>query len=185
MPSISELPEKFQSRLRLAPCPKPELGDCWLWNGRVRKASLGSGGGYGIVYWNGKTGYVHRLVFLMFKKIPKGKQLDHLCRVRHCANPRHLEPITQVGNIMRGEWFIAKNAAKTHCPKGHSLSDCRIRRKPGGRIQRECRVCDVERARSYKDLHREEINAKFRRRYHTDPEFRAIQIERAKKNREA
>jgi len=34
--------------------------------------------------------------------IPDGLTLDHLCRVRHCVNPDHLEPVTQTENRRRG-----------------------------------------------------------------------------------
>ena len=33
--------------------------------------------------------------------IPKGLQLDHLCRVRYCVNPLHLEPVTPKENTNR------------------------------------------------------------------------------------
>lgn len=30
-----------------------------------------------------------------------GAVLDHLCRVRNCVNPAHLEPVTQAENVRR------------------------------------------------------------------------------------
>jgi hypothetical protein len=35
--------------------------------------------------------------------IPEGLQLDHLCRNRACINPAHLEPVTNLENLRRGE----------------------------------------------------------------------------------
>jgi hypothetical protein len=29
-------------------------------------------------------------------------ELDHLCRVRHCVNPAHLQPVTRAVNARRG-----------------------------------------------------------------------------------
>lgn len=34
--------------------------------------------------------------------IPAGMTLDHLCNVRCCINPAHLEPVTQAENVRRG-----------------------------------------------------------------------------------
>ena len=42
--------------------------------------------------------------------VPEGLVLDHLCRVRHCVNPDHLEPVTSRENTLRGEGFAAVNA---------------------------------------------------------------------------
>ena len=33
--------------------------------------------------------------------IPEGLTIDHLCRVRHCVRPDHLEPVTQAENTRR------------------------------------------------------------------------------------
>ena len=34
-------------------------------------------------------------------EIPAGMELDHLCNVRHCINPAHLEPVTHAENLRR------------------------------------------------------------------------------------
>lgn len=36
------------------------------------------------------------------RPIPVGLDLDHLCRVRSCVNPDHLEPVTRAENLRRG-----------------------------------------------------------------------------------
>lgn len=44
----------------------------------------------------------HRFVYSeIVGEIPERLQLDHLCRVRACCNPDHLEPVTQAENIRR------------------------------------------------------------------------------------
>jgi hypothetical protein len=35
--------------------------------------------------------------------IPSGMFLDHLCRVRHCVNPDHLEIVSHAENVRRGD----------------------------------------------------------------------------------
>jgi hypothetical protein len=37
--------------------------------------------------------------------VPAGLELDHLCRVRRCVNPDHLEPVTRSENVRRGAGF--------------------------------------------------------------------------------
>lgn len=46
--------------------------------------------------------YAHILSFrLAGGTIPKGYDLDHLCGVRSCVRPSHLEPVTHDENIRR------------------------------------------------------------------------------------
>jgi hypothetical protein len=52
------------------------------------------------------------------------------------VNPRHLEPVTQRENILRGQSFAAKNARKTKCLNGHVFDSLRQR---GGRNCNTCR----------------------------------------------
>jgi hypothetical protein len=118
-------------------------GDCWLWTGVIYKRT-----GYGSV---GRRGSAHRLAYiLVVGPIPNGMHLDHLCRVRHCVNPDHLEPVTPRENLLRGETHAARNAAKTQCFKGHELSGDNLRvntwkNKDGEiRFRRKCRACAKE-----------------------------------------
>ena len=78
--------------------PEPNTG-CWLWVGG------GNGKGYGKFRpeSSGRNMRAHRFAYEHFVgKIPAGMQLDHLCRVRCCVNPQHLEPVTCRENIIRG-----------------------------------------------------------------------------------
>lgn len=75
----------------------PNEDGCWLWLG-------GKGGaGYGAITRGRFKQPAHRVFFeLLVGPIPDGLQLDHLCCVRACVNPDHLEPVTQGENIRRG-----------------------------------------------------------------------------------
>lgn len=107
---------------------------CWLWLGRRNSNS------YGEIIIEGKRTPVHRVVYsALVGPIPDGFQLDHLCRVRHCVRPEHLEAVTQHENILRGMGWSAINARKTHCPAGHPYSGANLRLS--GR-KRFCRACE-------------------------------------------
>ena len=51
--------------------------------------------------------------------IPPGMELDHVCRVRRCVRPEHLETVTQRENKRRMQWKV--RAQQERCPKGHDL----------------------------------------------------------------
>jgi hypothetical protein len=70
---------------------------CWLW----RLAKFTSG--YGALGIGGRMRPAHRAYYEdRFGPIPDGLRLDHLCRVRCCVNPQHLEPVTHAENCRRG-----------------------------------------------------------------------------------
>jgi hypothetical protein len=99
------------------------------------------------------TKAAHRLFYeQLVGPIPDGLQLDHLCRVRHCVNPDHLEPVTQTANVLRGIGPTAVNAGKTHCVHGHPFTpDNTYINKQGNR---HCRACAIRRAAEHKARNR-------------------------------
>ena len=114
---------------------------CWLWIKGLHEA------GYGVVWIDGKNRRAHRVSYEMAKgPIPPGTQLDHLCRVRRCVNPDHLEAVTQRENILRGAGLAAQNSVKTHCPQGHPLSGPNLYLFDG---RRYCRTCHKRHADAY------------------------------------
>lgn len=129
-------PERFAKRYQV------NASGCWLWLG-------GTSGGYGQFFAGVVDGvrtrvYAHRFSYeLHVGKVPSGLQLDHLCRVRRCVNPTHLEPVTAQVNTLRGNTLQARNKAKTQCPKGHVYDKANTRlNKNGGRA---CKACERER----------------------------------------
>src|SRR5262245_44444955 len=89
---------------------------CWLWTaGQFSN-------GYGCFSLGTKprqNALAHRFCYEKFVgAIPDDKELDHLCRVRHCVNPQHLEPVTRSENLLRSP-ILAISHRKTHCRRGH------------------------------------------------------------------
>ncbi len=117
---------------------------CWLWIAHKNDH------GYGIIKTSGthnrKLLRAHRVAYEMFVgPIPEGLELDHLCRVRHCVNPDHLEPVTTRENLLRGETLTARWAKRTHCDEGHPFDEPNTRITPQG--WRVCRICANEAAK--------------------------------------
>ena len=107
---------------------------CWEWTGRK------NAGGYGMICWNKRETPAHRVVYEQeVGPIPAGLVIDHLCRVRHCMNPAHMEIVTIGQNTLRGVGPSAVNARSTHCKRGHPFDEANtIHRSDGGR---RCRTC--------------------------------------------
>lgn len=111
-------------------------GFCWLWTGYINAS------GYGRTQHDGRLQLAHRVAYeLLVGPVPDGMQLDHLCRVRRCVNPDHLEPVTSRENTRRGK------AVKTHCPRGHALVDGNLVLSHLRRGWRSCLTCHREGAR--------------------------------------
>ncbi len=123
---------------------EPTEDGCWLWMGFVDKA------GYGRLRLGGRdvpVGYAHRISYeLNVGPIPNGLVIDHLCRVRKCCNPAHLEVVTTRENVLRGESASVKIARSGRCKRGHDLTvpDAWVGRK------RRCRLCNRLSARAAK-----------------------------------
>jgi hypothetical protein len=150
---------------------KYEIGEagCWLWT-----AALDSNGYSKLATTDGKWDRAHRISYRLFVgPVPDGMEIDHVCRVRRCVNPEHLEAVLPAQNKLRGLGLPARNARKRRCVRGHLFTpENTYVRKDGGRT---CLTCKRVAARETR-----------RRLYHADLEkSRAYQREYARKRRAA
>lgn len=116
---------------------RPDLGRCWIWKGRK------TSDGYALIKTGGRRGGVtlaHQVPWIaLHGPKPKGMQLDHLCQIRHCVNPAHLECVTPKVNNQRSASPSANNYRKTHCKNGHEFTKENTHLCANG--QRACKIC--------------------------------------------
>ena len=144
----ARLPERFWSKAEV-------YGTCWMWSAYIRSD------GYGEFSLNSKPRLAHRVAYeALSGHIPDALCVDHLCRVRCCVNPRHMELVTRGENVLRGVGLPATRARQTHCKNGHPLSgdNLRLNKRRGGQPHRQCKQC----RKDWADLNREKLNAKQR-----------------------
>lgn len=139
-----------RARARRMPAGTPDVesflakvdktGSCWLWTAGLDNHGYGA--------FNARTNQGRRRTKKAHRwsyehhvgPIPDGLDLDHLCRVRSCVNPDHLEPVTRGENIRRGD--LSDNNGRnawTHCPRGHPYDAANTYVCPQG--TRNCRAC--------------------------------------------
>jgi hypothetical protein len=136
MGAISITPARLRALITAIEKPAGEDG-CWLWRGAFNCDGYPSSGGerFGVP--------TYRTVYeWMVGEIPDGMELDHLCRVRACVNPHHLEPVTHAENLRRarrvGVWQL-----RPYCRRGHALVGDNVRWYSTGRgtVERRCIRC--------------------------------------------
>ena len=129
--SQAGLPERFWAKVE----PEPNSG-CWLWVAALDEE------GYARFHFMGTNRNAYKLAFEVLRApVPPGLFLDHLCRVRCCVNPWHLEPVSKRENAIRGDSRPAVNLRKAHCPRGHPYSpeNTTFGRNRNHRLCRMCR----------------------------------------------
>jgi len=123
---------------KVHPCPNT---GCWLWGGAIITSGYGHIGVPKSEFPCG-TKRAHRVSYEIHKgKIPENTVLDHLCRVRHCVNPDHLEAVPHRENIRRGFGHAADKMRRTECRKGHPYDTVRVYEDGP---HRSCSTCDRE-----------------------------------------
>lgn len=121
--------------------PLAPLDGCWEWQGFI------TGRGYGQAYIGSQKFATHRLMYqLVVGPIPDGLVIDHLCRNRRCLNPRHLEPVTNHENILRGDLLTDNRILCLR--RRHVLSSVGVYVDSEG--SKRCRECRLESKRRYR-----------------------------------
>lgn len=107
-----------------------DINECWLWQRRLDRD------GYGRTTIASKMVRPHRVMYEeLVGVIPDGLEIDHLCRVRNCCNPAHLEVVTKQENARRGY-----RPAMTSCRKcGSPLAEGNVSTYKGRRSCLNCR----------------------------------------------
>lgn len=88
---LSDIPERFLAKITVS------KRGCWLFDGDP------SSNGYQRLWSHGHRHMAHRYFYELANPRVRiiGKELDHLCEVRSCCNPDHLEPVTPKVNSRR------------------------------------------------------------------------------------
>lgn len=129
------LPQRFWDKVRV----NEETG-CWEWTAAQDWC------GYGWFGYDGRSRKAHRVAYAALvgdlpEWTPTGLQIDHLCRIRACVNPAHLELVSHRVNTLRGDTITAEQSRRTHCPRGHALDGANIRSSAGRGSWRQCLTC--------------------------------------------
>lgn len=126
----TELPEflkRFEDKYVAIP-----FSGCWIW------MATGSRG-YGSIAVNRIHQRAHRISYELHKGvIPAGFDVDHLCGVKSCVNPYHLEAVSHKTNCQR------RDAHRTTCAKGHDWSG------KNSRGEKICHTCQKDAAKRYR-----------------------------------
>jgi uncharacterized UBP type Zn finger protein len=116
---------------------------CRLWPGSRTSEGYGAGP-RGVL--------AHRLAWMEHVgPIPEGWVVHHVCGVRACVNPAHLQAMPRAEhNRLHDNPRSAREArrAATHCKHGHPFSEANTYWTKDGR--RHCRACDARRHRERK-----------------------------------
>lgn len=125
----SRLPKRFWGKC----IPEPN-SSCWFWLGAIS-------GGYGQLRWpegsvKAKRVSVHRIAVMADGRlIPDGYTIDHRCENTCCANPAHLDVVTNEENIAR----FWRRHPHTRCVHGHLLREVGIYvDRSGGKHCKRC-----------------------------------------------
>jgi hypothetical protein len=115
---------------------------CWRFQGAH------DANGYGVINVKRRVHRAH-VVTLEAERGPitKGLHVDHLCRVRDCCNPTHLEAVTPRVNVAeRGRHSSNGLPLRDYCKRGHARTPENTYARPDGKGT-NCLVCVRMRSR--------------------------------------
>jgi len=124
--------DRFFSKIDVLPG-----NDCLLWTGKPNQ-------GYGRISFHGKLWMAHRWIYekATGETLTPEMCIDHMCRVRNCVNPAHLQLLTKGGNaIVNSISPTALNKEKTHCIHGHEFTPENLLPSSVRKGVRKCRAC--------------------------------------------
>lgn len=140
----NKLPDRFWDKVSVN-----EETKCWEWIAATNDDGYGS-------FWNAANVKAHRLSYIaLVGEIPTGLELDHLCRVRHCVNPLHMQAVSHKVNMERADFSDNANSKKTHCPHGHPFDGDNTYITPKG--DRQCRECRREQSRKFRARNKDKV----------------------------
>lgn len=102
------LPERFWAKVQVDPAT-----GCFLWTSALNER------GYAYVWVTeiAASRRAHRWAYeQLHGLLARDVELDHLCKVRHCVNVDHLEPVDHVTNMRRSV------EGRTHFRCGHEMT---------------------------------------------------------------
>lgn len=134
---MTTLPAGFTAKTITPPTP------CVIWTGAVNSK------GYPCYAVEGWSTLAHRIAYEAARgPIPEGMTIDHLCLVKRCVNPDHLEVVARSENTRR-QW-----RKPGQCPQGHfytAENTLTRTNKQTGHTQRECKTCKRESQRRWRE----------------------------------
>jgi hypothetical protein len=145
--TVVAIPDSIAALVLSVPCAAPPADTCPNGNGYFRVL--------------GTNEYAHRRAYRESGGQLLGEdEVDHLCHSidpscsggdscphRACSEPRHLQAVTPLVNLMRSTAPTAKNARKSTCPSGHPLVP-----KPATRAGRYCPICRYRQRVAYGEI---------------------------------
>lgn len=131
-----DIPDRFWDKV----LPVPETG-CWLWTPPLKD------NGYGQFWTREGMVYPHRWIK---GEVPQDKWIDHLCRVRSCVNPDHLEVVTPQENTQRGS--LSYETRGWRCANGHDVRVAGVRHDINYPGAGQCRQCQRDYSKVVHDL---------------------------------
>jgi|SRR5215510_8394585 len=147
MPKNNSTPaiDRFWSKIKISETKFYEGSPCWEWIGCIHPLGYGQFKPDGRRKENGGRPQTspHRFAYEHFVgEITRGKEVDHLCQVKHCANPKHLELVSRQENLSR------RNRRYSRICQKHNEEKLPVGKK---RSALKCKSCGREYAEAYQE----------------------------------